>query len=239
MQDLISLNSVAAVQPTAPPDRKSAGCAWLLSTVIPGAGHLYLGLYLRAGLVFGFSLLGLLALVATIASGGQAGSASVALITALPILWVFAFIDAYMTAVERNRGIDPSAVDNPRIAAVLNATTRGFGYFYLGERTKGITLFVVLGMANMGLAVLTGRVAAIVGIVALAITAWITIDAYRLGRTAFEAQVAAMELPVPPPASRVPIALPVALGAVVAFALAALFLLGAVGSLLGVGQPQP
>ena len=50
--------------------RKSAGFAWLLSLVLPGAGHLYLGLYLRAGLVFAVSLVGMMAFVSMLSSAG-------------------------------------------------------------------------------------------------------------------------------------------------------------------------
>jgi hypothetical protein len=45
-----------------------------------------------------------------------------------------------------NAGIDIHVdVQNPRVAAVLNFLTNGFGYFYLrGERIKGFTVFIVL-----------------------------------------------------------------------------------------------
>ncbi len=232
MQELISLSD-AAVQVAVPPRQRSAGLAWLLSVVLPGAGHVYLGLYLRGGLVFGFSLIGLIALVSAMAGGGQASSGlSYALVGQLPVLWVFGFVDAYMTAGESNRGIEPKSVDNPRVAAVLNLTTRGFGYFYLGEREKGIALFVILSIVQLSGAVVTGRLAALVTVAALAVTIWISIDAYRLGRRAFDSQVASMELPPPPQTSMLPVAVPLAFAGLIAFVYVALIVTGLVILLL-------
>ncbi len=237
MQDLISLND-AAVQTAVPPTQKSAGLAWLLSLVLPGAGHVYLGLYLRAGLVFGFSLIGMVALVSAMVSGGQAsGTLTSALIGQLPVLWVFGFVDAYMTTGERNRGIEPTSVDNPRVAAVLNLTTRGFGYFYLGERGKGIALFVILSIVQLFVAVLTGRLAALVTVAALAVTIWISVDAYRLGQRAFDSQVASMELPPPPQASRLPIGVPLAFAGLTALVYVGLVVIGLVMLLRAPVQP--
>jgi TM2 domain-containing membrane protein YozV len=143
-------------------------------------------------------------------------------------LWVFGFVDAYMTAGESNRGIEPKSVDNPRVAAVLNLTTRGFGYFYLGERGKGIALFVILSIVQLFASVLTGRLAALVTVAALAVTIWISVDAYRLARRAFDSQVASMELPPPPQASRLPIAVPLAFAGLTVFVHVALIVTGLV-----------
>jgi hypothetical protein len=57
---------------------------------------------------------------------------------AVLVLYVFSFLDAYYVAREINAGMD-SLVDsnNPRVATTLNLLTNGFGYWYLGERTKG------------------------------------------------------------------------------------------------------
>ena len=117
MLDLVSLKDAVAMQAAAVPTRKSAGLAWLLSRVGPGAGYFSTGRYLRGGLVFGFSLIGLIALASAVASVAQRSSSIIgSLIVELPILWVFGFLDAYMTTVESNRGIDPTVVDNPRVS---------------------------------------------------------------------------------------------------------------------------
>ena len=58
-------------------------------------------------------------------------------------MWIFSFLDAYFTAAEINAGQDAQVdVQNPRVAVVLNLLTAGFGYFYLGERTKGLAILV-------------------------------------------------------------------------------------------------
>jgi hypothetical protein len=61
-------------------------------------------------------------------------------------LYGFAFLDAYFTAREMTAGTDPFIAESPRIAAVLNLLTRGFGYFYLGQRALGFAVFIGLGI---------------------------------------------------------------------------------------------
>jgi len=50
------------------------------------------------------------------------------------MFYVLAPVDAYFTACEHNAGIEVEAPNNPRVAALLNMTTNGFGYFYIGNR---------------------------------------------------------------------------------------------------------
>jgi TM2 domain-containing membrane protein YozV len=233
MRGLISLSSATEAQAAAVPKRRSAGLAWLLSVVLPGAGHVYAGLYLRAALVFGFSLLGLFALGSVAIPPGQGDSTMAgALVFNVPVLWVFGFLDAYMTTAESNRGIDPTTVDNPRVAAVLNLTTKGLGYFYLGERAKGITLFVVMTVVPYAALALPHPTKDVIAVLAAVITIWISIDAYRIGRRSFDSQVAMMELPPDPPVSRLPPLVPVVMAAATAFVLLALLIVGAVTLIL-------
>ena len=229
MEQLISISRAASTGTVVLPPRKSAGLACLLSLVLTGAGHLYLGLYLRAGLVFGFSLMGMIALL-----WGKGGEAFV---LTLPILWAFGFLDAYLTAVERNRGIDPALVDNPRVAAVLNMTTKGLGYFYLGERVKGITLFVVLTIVNLSFLGLPHVVAGLGAFFATVVAIGISIDAYRLAVRSQAAQVATMELPEATGASRLPPVMPWVLASATVIVTYALVLLAALAVLFGIGQP--
>jgi hypothetical protein len=56
-------------------------------------------------------------------------------------IYLFAFFDAFRSAAEISSGRDRVLPYNPRVAAVLNLTTRGFGYFYLGERKLGFIVF--------------------------------------------------------------------------------------------------
>ena len=240
--DVIGIRGPAAEFATV--KRKSAGLAWLLSMVLPGLGHVYCGLKLRGGLVMGFSLAGMWALVASFAaqlSGRASADPSVwgAALLVLPVLYVFGFIDAYFTAREINRGIDASLVDNPRVAAVLNLLTRGFGYFYLGERVKGLVVFFVLGFAQMFLPALFGAgstAANAVSLVAILLSIAMAIDAYRIGRRSFEAQTEGMDLAATGPPSRLPAAIPLVAGGVIIGLLAVLLLAGMVVAALGIGQ---
>lgn len=61
-------------------------------------------------------------------------------------LYVFAFPDAYFTAREMTAGTDAFIAENPRVAAILNLLTHGFGYFYLGQRAAGFAVFIGLGI---------------------------------------------------------------------------------------------
>jgi TM2 domain-containing membrane protein YozV len=126
---------VGAFVPQTP--HKSAGLAFLLSLLLPGAGQFYCGKMGRGWITLGFWLLGLIGSFAR--SEGLKGT-GILLIT---VLWIFSFLDAYFTAIEINRGQDAQVdVQNPRVAVTLNLLTAGFGYFYLGERSKGIVIFV-------------------------------------------------------------------------------------------------
>ena len=121
--------------------RKSARLAWAASIVLPGSGQLYAGARTR----------GIVTLVATLAAfaGMASGVATGVAVRGVILIYAFASVDAYFTAREANRGLNPSGGQNPRVAAVLNAITNGFGYFYLGERRKGVITFVALAVLNL------------------------------------------------------------------------------------------
>lgn len=64
---------------------------------------------------------------------------------ALLVRYIFSSLDAYYVACETNAGIDALVdANNPRVATTLNLLTNGFGYWYLGDRTKGWIAFIVL-----------------------------------------------------------------------------------------------
>jgi hypothetical protein len=237
-QDLISISSsggeVAALK------QKSAGLAWGLSMIIPGAGHFYCGTKLRGGLVLGLSVMGMLAMLGSVARTTSAGDGTMigGAMILLPVLYVFGFVDAYFTAREIDRGIDPVLVDNPRVACVLNLLTRGFGYFYLGERAKGVIVFVGLGLGQVLIPLMLGGgvMASVVSLLLVLVSIGIAIDAYRLGNQSLKAQIAGMELPAPAPPSRIPPFVPLLVGGAILAALLGLLLLGFV-VLLAKGGP--
>jgi hypothetical protein len=223
--------------------RKSAGLAWLLSMVLPGLGHLYCGLKLRGALVMGLSVAGMAVFWTSIAAlGAGRGSNQTAFGVAfliLPVIYVFGFLDAYFTAREINRGIDPTLVDNPRVACVLNLMTRGFGYFYLGERVKGLVVFVGLGLAQMLMPMMLGggqTVGNAVSLGAMALSFVMGIDAYRIGRKSFEAQISGMDLRAESPPSRLPVVVPLLAAGIVIGLLVLIIVAGMVATALGGGQ---
>ena len=121
-----------------PERRLSAGRAWMFSTLMPGTGQLYCGATTRGRTI----------LVMTLAAIGTAIFYSPLLDPALRIAIVFyvlAPLDAYLTAREFNAGIDVEAANNPRVAAMLNLTTNGFGYVYVGMQS-GWMVVIVFGM---------------------------------------------------------------------------------------------
>jgi hypothetical protein len=137
-------------------------------------------------------------------------------------LYVFAFLDAYFTAREMTAGTDAFISENPRVAAILNLLTRGFGYFYLGQRTAGFAVFIGLGFLQQ--IILTGMKGVGKGeegggaLVMELLLAGLAIHAYQIGRKSEEEILATIQ-PAPqstsigglPPA--VPIGLAILFGA--------------------------
>jgi TM2 domain-containing membrane protein YozV len=128
------------------PVLKSSLLAFLLSLALPGAGQIYCGktsrgLWTLAIFLPAFALTFYLTL--------QLGSPEAAeriffwgiLLRISVFLYGFAFLDAFFTAREMTAGTDAFIAESPRIAAILNLLTRGFGYFYLGQRKLGFVVF--------------------------------------------------------------------------------------------------
>ena len=113
---------------------------------------------------------------------------------------------------------------NPRVAVTLNLLTAGFGYFYLGERSKGIVLFVVMQVARMA----NTKLAVLVGLVQLIAAA----DAYRIAhRQVTESLAMAGQAPLQNvSASRLPVQVPVALACLL---VAGALVLAVIGLTLG------
>ena len=174
----------APVVSLGPAKPKSALAAFLLSLLMPGAGQLYCekvkrGLWTMG--LFQASIIGFLVLAVT--SRGQLTGLSelflgICLRSAI-VCYGFGFMDAWKTAREVSSGRDALLEYNPRVAAALNLSTRGFGYFYLGESKLAIGIFVVLGVIGYAVQI-TGQ-----GVFALGmeiLLAGLAVHGYRLAQ---------------------------------------------------------
>lgn len=145
--DTLSLNAAepSVISPVTPPpieQHRRPGVAFLLSLVYPGLGHIYCR-KTQAGVITGAIFTGCMLAVFFLTPSESAMFWGMALRAAI-VLYGFAFLDAFYAAREINAGVDQYMIgNNPRIAAMLNLLTAGFGYFYLGERTKGLVWFFV------------------------------------------------------------------------------------------------
>src|SRR5437899_3244622 len=208
---------VPASKPTFVPQPvpRNPALAFLLSLLLPGLGQFYCRKNSRgAWTLIPF----LIALGVTIWLTTMLGDAATAfgwgiLLRVAVFLYVFAFLDAYFTAREMTAGTDPFIAESPRVAAILNLQTRGFGYFYLGQRATGFVVFLGLGiflqpsLKSMGL---EDPVA--VGLLMETVFAALAIHAYNIARKREEEILATIE-PAPQFAALggLPPAVPIAL----------------------------
>lgn len=126
-------------EPAATP--KSAAKAFLISLLLPGIGQIYAKRATAGWITFAFFSFFLLGEIG-LRVAGQAVAAW-GLVFYLLSLYIFAFLDAYFSTLEYNQGISSYLIGgNPRIACILNFLTNGIGYFYLGERSKGILMVI-------------------------------------------------------------------------------------------------
>lgn len=172
--NLQTYETLPASLPDRPETRRSPILALLLSLPFPGIGHLYLRSWRNGGWIIGIELL-LLAFVA-----GASGQLHATAVFSAPCLYLFAIIDAYFSAREWNAGVTSWMTGaSPRITAILNLLTKGFGYFYLGDRTKGIVCFLAMSAVQGALLARTN-----IWTVALAISLQVAVasDGYRIAR---------------------------------------------------------
>ena len=206
------------------PPHKSAGLAFLLSLFIPGLGQLYCGKGVRASFTFVFFVIGICLCFAPADNIRGLGMS-----TAF-CLWIFSFLDAYFTAQEINQGIsDQVDVSNPRVAVVLNLLTAGLGYFYLGERTKGIVLFIVLNILKVIVHSTSPFWSGVVSLLMISVGLVMAADAYRIARAQIrECLVAGLLSPGAPAIkpSRLPAFFPVSLAVVASVGFCALAVVG-------------
>lgn len=220
------------------PRHKSAGLAFLLSLLIPGAGQLYCGKNGRGGMTLAFWLLGLIFCVAhpSTAIVGEA-------LFVMLVLWIFSFLDAYFTAIEINQGQDELVDEqNPRVAVALNLLTAGFGYFYLGERTKGLTLFVVMQVARFAFPS-TGFLGISIGLTLVVVQLLVAGDAYRIAHRQLKETLGVAGEAQPDrstaPASRLPVQVPVVLACFLPVGFLMLVVMGLVLGSTRSGKRQP
>ena len=191
------------------PRHKSAGLAFGLSLLVPGAGQFYCGKMGRGGMTLAFWLLALIFCIAGV-STRLAGAALVVMLA----LWIFSFLDSYFTAIEINQGRDDLVDEqNPRVAVTLNLLTAGFGYFYLGEQAKGLTLFVATQVIRFAVPS-TGFWGTSIPLALGVVQVVAAVDAYGIARQRVKAAMGAEPLQASEKASsasRLPVEVPVAL----------------------------
>ncbi len=137
-------SSTADALPAIQEPPKYPGLAWILSLLMPGAGHLYCGYRKRALYTFLAWLTALLLL--RVGSGALGFRIWYLAFRVELVLYIFAPVDAYLSAHDAHRETAAAPYESPRIAAVLNLLTNGLGYWYLGERKKAWTVFICLGL---------------------------------------------------------------------------------------------
>lgn len=174
MLNLAQYEELPSLDLVPPAKHRSPLLALALSALFPGLGQLYIGLHRNAAWIIGFEFY----CIATIYAGS--GTLHAQSIFVAPILYCYAVADAYFAAREYNAGVDSLLIGtNPRIAALLNLVTKGFGYFYLGDRAKGVICFVVCSAVQAALLL---RLNVWTSILALSLQAAIGLDGYRVAR---------------------------------------------------------
>jgi TM2 domain-containing membrane protein YozV len=208
----------SAPSPMFPPQPvpRNPAIAFLLSLIFPGAGQIYCdktsrGLWTLA--IFFPSL------AATVYFTRQLGRPDgeffgffwgiVLRITVF--LYVFAFLDAFFTAREMTAGTDAFIAESPRVAAILNLLTRGFGYFYLGKRTLGFAVFFGLGIFQSVITQsTTNELSAGRGFFLELVQIGLAAHAYQMARERERQILATVQLPPSLVSARQPAAIPVA-----------------------------
>ena len=174
MLDLTQYEELPPLDFAPPTKRRSPELALALSLLFPGLGHMYLGMRRSGGWIIGMETLFMLLIFS-----GSGTLHDEALFSA-PVLYCFAMADAYFAAREQNAGVDGLLIGtNPRVTAVLNLLTKGFGYFYLGDRTKGIVCFIVCSVVQ---AIILLRFNVWTSILAISFQVAIAADGYRIAR---------------------------------------------------------
>ena len=148
---------------------------------------------------------------------------------ALLVRYIFSLLDAYYVACETNDGIDALVdANNPRVATTLKLLTNGFGYWYLGDRTKGWIAFIVLGLFMRAVSRAVGNSAW--SLLLLSIPCVMALDAYRIARRQLaevrEVTPVAARIGLSMRRTRLPTFVPVGLAVLFALLLAGVMVVG-------------
>ncbi len=209
------------------PVPRSPLVAFILSLVLPGAGQIYCGKISRG--IWTLAIF-LPALALTVYFSLQIGSADGKvevfswgmLLRITLFLYVFAFLDAFFTAREMTAGTDAFIAESPRVAAILNLLTRGFGYFYLGQRKLGLTVFLGLMFLQAPLAK-----TAVGNLILELISAAMGVHVYNIVRRTEKEILTTVRLPAAPASSTsLPWLVPIGFAVVLAAGYLALSVLG-------------
>ncbi len=121
----------------------------IMLSIIPGLGHMYLGLTQR-GITFLISFIGLFAIIVFISAVMSSGAILVFLL-ALPVIWIYGMFDAVQLLQAKNRGEhveDKSLFEGfeshiasghkNKVLAISLAIFPGAGHLYLGLQKRGL-----------------------------------------------------------------------------------------------------
>ncbi len=171
------------------PVPRSPAAAFFLSLLLPGAGQFYCQKISRGfWTLLPFAPVSLLTLLWTVSLVTVSTEPRLLFVWGAGVrfcllLYVFAFLDAYFTSREMTAGTDSHVPENPRVAAILNLLTRGFGYWYLGERKKGLAVFVALGIVPYAIQVsVDPKLQVPLSIFLELLVVIFAVDAYRIAR---------------------------------------------------------
>ncbi len=83
---------------------------------------------------------------------------------------------------------------NPRVAAILNLLTKGWGYFYLGKKGQGIGIFFLLLIVEGWARTLHGKPLVVFSVGVEVILAALCVHAYYLGRQQLREALASSQI---------------------------------------------
>ncbi len=153
---LSEYQALPPLEPEYPTIPKSATLAFLISLILPGIGQVYAKRQTAGWVTLAFFTLFFLASIGALIQGKTAAMGASVFCAAA--LYIFGFLDAYFAALEYNQGISSYLIGgNPRIACILNFLTNGIGYFYLGDRGKGLVMFVGFAILRQAFLRVTGN----------------------------------------------------------------------------------
>ncbi len=212
---------------------KSAGLAFAVSLLVPGTGQLYVGKRTRGLVTLAFFVIGMFLVLGT-PTGSPMWDIGFSLAF---VLYMFGFLDAYFSAAEVNAGIDEQIdVQNPRVAVALNFVTAGLGYFYLGERTKGLVLFVTFRVLGGVIQAALAKVPVLGPLVLPVAQVIMAADAYRIAKRQTKESLSPEEFEryeKPPDCSRLPALVPMGLAALMAAGFVLLAVVGTIAQAMG------